>query len=360
VGKKDSTGAYSFLCDGASPGAPVLSDGYATYNPGLSENRGGAPSAGGQTLYYSFDRLGNLWLNDAAAGKSQTYYQDTDGFGSLTAAGGSALTPFRYGGANGCQTDADTGLVLMGHRYYDSRIGRFISQDPAGDGTNWYEYAGNSPTNKTDPTGQQAVIAGPGGLSPFEQMVVGGAGSLQWTQDLLDDNAYDEMLQKQVDQANAIGSALLGVAALAETQILWGVGLTGGAQADAGLMAGLGAQAGVAAGIFVGKGGALSAGTSANAGYLVPTALNNKDFSWGASASAGAGFFFTNANTMNDTRRTQKTLSFNIGFGIDLGISLSYGQGIWAFGITPIGVGEGISVSQYGTKTVTSSGIRHR
>ena len=90
----------------------------------------------------------------------QTYYQDTTGFGTVTAQAGSG-SPFGYGGGNGCQTDADTGVVLMGHRYYDTRIGRFISQDPAGSGDNWYAYAGNSPTNEVDPEGL-APMDGPG------------------------------------------------------------------------------------------------------------------------------------------------------------------------------------------------------
>ena len=63
------------------------------------------------------------------------------------------MTPFKFGGGNGCQTDADTALVLMGYRYYDSRTGRFLTQDPAGDGDNWYAYADNSPTNEIDPGG---------------------------------------------------------------------------------------------------------------------------------------------------------------------------------------------------------------
>ena len=145
VGKTDSTGTYSYVCDGASPGSPVLSDGHALYTPGLSESRGGV------STYAASDVLGNLWFMDNGSGQ-QTYYQDTTGFGTVTAQAGSG-SPFGYGGGNGCQTDADTGVVLMGHRYYDTRIGRFISQDPAGAGGNWYAYAGNSPVNHVDPLG---------------------------------------------------------------------------------------------------------------------------------------------------------------------------------------------------------------
>lgn len=101
--------------------------------------------------YYANDRLGNLWTIDGS-GKSQTTYEDFSGFG-LPIAGSSGSSPFGFGGANGCQTDADTGLVLMGHRYYDPRLGRFLSQDPIGDGDNWYAYAGNDPVDETDPSG---------------------------------------------------------------------------------------------------------------------------------------------------------------------------------------------------------------
>lgn len=38
-------------------------------------------------------------------------------------------------------------------RYYDPDIGRFITQDPIGDGANWYVYADNNPVNAVDPTG---------------------------------------------------------------------------------------------------------------------------------------------------------------------------------------------------------------
>lgn len=42
--------------------------------------------------------------------------------------------------------DDESGLVYMRARYYEPGSGRFTSQDPAQDGTNWYTYAGNAPT----------------------------------------------------------------------------------------------------------------------------------------------------------------------------------------------------------------------
>ena len=56
-------------------------------------------------------------------------------------------------GAAGYQTDSATGLQLLGHRYYDPSIGRFLSSDPAQAGTNWYAYCDNNPLVGCDPTG---------------------------------------------------------------------------------------------------------------------------------------------------------------------------------------------------------------
>jgi RHS repeat-associated protein len=53
------------------------------------------------------------------------------------------------------QTDSDSGLLLLGHRYYDPYTGRFISQDPIADGNNWYAYVENNPLTGIDPDGLQ-------------------------------------------------------------------------------------------------------------------------------------------------------------------------------------------------------------
>ncbi len=43
--------------------------------------------------------------------------------------------------------------MLLGHRYYDRSLGRFLTRDPLGDGNNWYDYAGNNPLKNIDPSG---------------------------------------------------------------------------------------------------------------------------------------------------------------------------------------------------------------
>lgn len=53
----------------------------------------------------------------------------------------------------GYQSDSDTGLQLLGHRYYDPSTGRFLTRDPIGDGRNWYVYCDNNPTSGVDPDG---------------------------------------------------------------------------------------------------------------------------------------------------------------------------------------------------------------
>lgn len=48
-----------------------------------------------------------------------------------------------------------SGLKLLGHRWYDSASGRFLTRDPAQDGRNWYSYCGNNPLTRVDPQGRK-------------------------------------------------------------------------------------------------------------------------------------------------------------------------------------------------------------
>lgn len=56
--------------------------------------------------------------------------------------------------------DKDAGIYYFTARWYDSEIGRFVSQDPAHDGANWYGDCNNNPLVFTDPLG----------LSPYNNL----------------------------------------------------------------------------------------------------------------------------------------------------------------------------------------------
>ena len=58
--------------------------------------------------------------------------------------------PFRYCGE---YHDIETGYIYLRARYYNPVAGRFISEDPAFDGDNWYVYCENDPINRFDPSG---------------------------------------------------------------------------------------------------------------------------------------------------------------------------------------------------------------
>jgi RHS repeat-associated protein len=61
----------------------------------------------------------------------------------------------------GCERDEETGLYLMGARYYAAWLGRWTAADPAGtvDGTNLFAYVRGSPIGLQDPSGTEGFSA---------------------------------------------------------------------------------------------------------------------------------------------------------------------------------------------------------
>ncbi len=142
--KTENSVTSNYKRDGSGVTSPVLNDGSAAYTPGISERRS-------STTTYLHSGLKNA---EAQTGTSQTIAAEKtyDAFGNLTASTGTWQGPFGYAGQFGYQEDA-SGLKLLGHRYYDPTLGRFLTRDPIQDGRNWYVYCENNPVDGQDAAG---------------------------------------------------------------------------------------------------------------------------------------------------------------------------------------------------------------
>ena len=154
VGLTDSAGMKTFQRDGVGVTAPVLTDGTATFTAS-GENRNGT-----KTTFISALKNTDLQTNSSGAVTAERQY---DAFGNVIAPSGAWTSQFGNAGRFGYQEDPDSGLKLLGHRYYDSATGRFLTRDPIKDGRNWYSYSENKPVSHVDPSGLVAVVAA-GGL----------------------------------------------------------------------------------------------------------------------------------------------------------------------------------------------------
>jgi RHS repeat-associated protein len=111
---------------------------------------------GSTTWYYHADALGSIVRMTDENGedvRADTYRQ-YDAFGKPEWASYEGHT------YTGREWDPETGLYYYRARYYDPRIGRFLSEDPLGlaAGINFYSYIENNPANMGDPSGRSAYL----------------------------------------------------------------------------------------------------------------------------------------------------------------------------------------------------------
>jgi len=108
--------------------------------------------------WYLYDGLGSVVAEVDEAGilTSTRKYDVYGGLRDSTGTGGDQ----KFCGSLGHSTEPDTGgLIYMRARWMDPVTGRFISEDPAGDGDNWFAYCANNPVNRVDSTGEFAEAA---------------------------------------------------------------------------------------------------------------------------------------------------------------------------------------------------------
>ena len=121
------------------------------YSSGLDTDESLSMLRSGVTSYFQTDDLRSpTSLSSTAGALAKTYTYDA--FGNLIASTGTLTNPFQY---TGREFDSETGLSFYRARYYDSTIGRFISEDPIrfDGGFDFYVYVENNPALYIDPMG---------------------------------------------------------------------------------------------------------------------------------------------------------------------------------------------------------------
>jgi uncharacterized protein RhaS with RHS repeats len=127
--KANASGTTYYLYNGTTPVCEPSSTGTVTATNVFGADgllsRTVTPSSP-STTFYTFDAQGNVAqrLTSADAVASTDRY---DAWGGRTSTASTIPDPFGYDAQWGYYTDAETGLILCTHRYYDPAAGRSVS-----------------------------------------------------------------------------------------------------------------------------------------------------------------------------------------------------------------------------------------
>ncbi|MBR5306269.1 MAG: RHS repeat-associated core domain-containing protein, partial [Oscillospiraceae bacterium] len=92
---------------------------------------------------YNYDSFGNIINPPTVGDPNDPIYVDQ--------------SPFGYAGE---YFDKENREIYLRARYYNSEYGRFVTEDPAKHGTNWYSYCENNPVTMVDGTGLEPTTDG--------------------------------------------------------------------------------------------------------------------------------------------------------------------------------------------------------
>jgi RHS repeat-associated protein len=159
------TGTTGVVTDYVLDGLQVLLEKNASgatqtrYVPALATIVSGDPS------YYLEDRMGSI-LGLANSSQSVTDTFVYEAWGNTIQRQGTNNSPIQWIGHFGYYEDTDIDISIIGVRFYDSKISRFLTRDPVDPSifnTNCYSYVNNYPLIFVDPTGMFwwiVIIAG--------------------------------------------------------------------------------------------------------------------------------------------------------------------------------------------------------
>ncbi len=209
-----------------------------THGPGVDEPL--IMEKNSQLFHYHADGLGSITeLTNQSGTLTQRYTYSS--FGGIESQLDSNISqPYTF---TSRELDTESGLHYVRIRYYDSTIGRFISEDPKGftAGVNYYGYVGGNPIGRVDPYGLDWLT----NLSNFsagagDYLSGGFMNSFNLTERLMGHAAIpiSELLRKElvasiglddiVDQCSAAYQAGNYTGAVLGTSIMWTTGLNAG------------------------------------------------------------------------------------------------------------------------------------
>ena len=143
--------AGNLIAETQANGTPLRAYVWADNNP-IAQVTSGSP----ETLaYLHADHEGTPRLA-TDAGRAVVWRFEGRVFGD-TAPTGNVMVNLRYPGQ---YIDAETGLYYNWNRYYDPKIGRYITSDPIGlrGGLNTYSYVDSNPLSLVDPNGEFPLL----------------------------------------------------------------------------------------------------------------------------------------------------------------------------------------------------------
>lgn len=126
------------------------------HGPGIDRPLASVDGAG-SVSYYVTDHLGSI-VQTTNSSAVATLVRQYDAYGNLLAGG--TISGYAF---TGREWDAETALYYYRARYYDPKLGRFVSEDPLSfvDGPNLHAYVLNSPLVYSDPSGLKVVNNSP-------------------------------------------------------------------------------------------------------------------------------------------------------------------------------------------------------
>ncbi len=119
------------------------------------------PTSYSTVVFPLYDAHGNMIATLARSGSSFTLgnQRSFDAWGAVRQGAATGAPMQRYCANLGHQQDDESGLIYMRARYYEPTTGRFISEDPGRNGSNWFIYAGDNPVSFNDASGTASGYA---------------------------------------------------------------------------------------------------------------------------------------------------------------------------------------------------------